>query len=159
MAISPCVMNQRYWDLRHARISVQSIFGKWMRRTVLLQDFTVLLPFVPVMRGGQDLGLARQVVHRLHRDVHYLDLESVLAFFASIVFDVETVRSLMGWTMLDLEKSVWYSEIIQKGLKQGLEQGLERARARARAGTNASRNAYLATPIWASAARPCRSAC
>ena len=50
-------------------------------------NLTPLLPFTPILRGGQDLKIISKAVARLRADEHLSDLENLLAFFARIVLD------------------------------------------------------------------------
>ncbi len=103
---------------------------------VLEAELLPLLPFVPVLRGGQDLLVLRRAVTRLRAEPTLSELEPLLAFFASFVLETEFVQQIMRWDMMILRESPWYQEILEEGreqgLKEGLEQGLEQGLKKAR---------------------------
>jgi len=51
---------------------------------VLAQGLTPRLPFVPILRGGDDEGVIRQALHLLCADERLHELETLLAFFAAL---------------------------------------------------------------------------
>ncbi len=53
------------------------------------------------------------------------DLEPLLAFFASFVFDIPVVQQIMRWKMNVLRESPWYQEILEQGLAEGMEKGMQ----------------------------------
>ncbi len=57
-----------------------------------------------------------------------VELESLLAFFATFVLGSDVVRQIMRWDMAVLRESPWYQEILQEGEKLGREEGLQRER-------------------------------
>jgi predicted transposase YdaD len=59
----------------------------------------------------------------LRRDAQLVELESLLAFFASFVLESEVVRQIMRWDMAVLRESPWYQEILQEGERQGEQRG------------------------------------
>jgi len=90
-------------------------------KRVLELELLPLLPFVPVLRGGQDIPLLRRAVTRLRAEPALSELEPLLAFFASFVLETEFVQQIMRWDMLVLRESPWYQEILEEGREQGLE--------------------------------------
>lgn len=92
---------------------------------VFEQNLTTLLPFVPILKGGESEILVSKAILALRASKEIAELEPLLAFFASFVLDTETVRKIMRWDMAILRESPWYNEILQEGIEQGLEQGLE----------------------------------
>ena len=92
---------------------------------VLEAELLPLLPFVPILRGGQDLPLLQRAVTRLRAVPELSELEPLLAFFASFVLETEFVRQIMRWDMVILRESPWYQEILEEGREQGLKEGLE----------------------------------
>lgn len=95
---------------------------------VLELELLPLLPFVPVLRGGQEVPLLRRAVTRLRADPALSELEPLLALFASFVLETEFVQQIMRWDMVVLRESPWYREILEEGREQGLKEGLEQAR-------------------------------
>ncbi len=65
-----------------------------------------------------------------------IQLEPLLAFFASFVLETEFVQQIMRWDMVILRESPWYQAILEEGreqgLKEGLQQGLQRGLEQAR---------------------------
>ena len=99
---------------------------------VFEQNISTLLPFVPILQGGNREEKLRQAVRELRRDEQLQDLEPLLSFFASFVLDIPLVQQIMRWDMTVLRESPWYEEILKEGLqqgeKQGLQQGLQQGR-------------------------------
>jgi len=93
---------------------------------VFEQHLDALLPFVPVLHGGQELPIIKKAVQLLRQNERLQELEPLLAFFATFVVDPNTVREIMRWDMAVLRESPWYNEIVQEGYQQGLEMGLEK---------------------------------
>ncbi len=60
----------------------------------------------------------------LRKDESLVEMEEMLAFFASFVLDLDVVKGMMRWDMAILRESPWYNEIIQEGRKEGREQML-----------------------------------
>lgn len=92
---------------------------------ILGAELLPLLPFVPVLRGGQEVPVLRRAVTRLRAEPVLSELEPLLAFFASFVLETEFVQQIMRWDMAVLRESPWYQEILEEGRKQGLKEGLE----------------------------------
>jgi predicted transposase YdaD len=90
---------------------------------VFEQSLTALLPFVPILQGGNDEAVIRQAVQLLQQDEELSELESLLAFFASFVLDTELVAQILRWDMVVLRESPWYQEILQEGERKGKQEG------------------------------------
>lgn len=97
-------------------------------RPILQEPLLPLLPFVPVMQGGNDAGALAQALQLLRGDPNLAEMETLLAFFARFVFPSELIRRIMRWDMVVLRESPWYQEIFSEGLEQGLRQGLQQGR-------------------------------
>jgi len=93
---------------------------------VFEQRLTSLLPFVPIMRGGQDERLVSKAVVNLRADESLSELEPLLAFFSRFVLTEDVVRRIMRWDMHILRESPWFNELIQEGIQQGIQQGIQR---------------------------------
>ena len=91
---------------------------------VFQQPLPSLIPFVPVLKGGNEESTVRQALQILRADQQLNELEPLLAFFASFVLDIPLVQQIMRWDMAILHESPWYQEILQQGMQQGLQQGL-----------------------------------
>jgi len=87
------------------------------------QDLLSLLPFVPILKGGDDESAIRQALNIIRRDQDLGQLETVLAFFATFVLESAVVREIMRWDMAVLRESPWYEEILSEGEVRGKVQG------------------------------------
>lgn len=92
---------------------------------VFENNFSSLLPFVPILKGGGQEDVVQRAVLELRANQQLSDLEPLLSFFASFVFDLPTVQQIMRWDMTVLRESPWYQQILKEGLTEGREQGLE----------------------------------
>lgn len=89
------------------------------------QPLPSLLPFVPVLKGGDEVAVVQQAVQLLRADEQLSELEPLLAFFASFVLSAPLIQQIMRWDMAVLRESPWYQEILQEGEKRGLLSGIE----------------------------------
>ncbi len=97
----------------------------------LALDNPALLPFVPLMRGGATEAMLRSCAARVRREEQAAELEVLLATFAGLVMDVDTIKSIVRWNMNILRESVIYKELFkdyERGLEDGLEIGREEGR-------------------------------
>ncbi|QSV70714.1 MAG: Rpn family recombination-promoting nuclease/putative transposase [Aphanizomenon flos-aquae KM1D3_PB] len=92
-------------------------------KIALEQPLPSLLPFVPILKGGEDESIIREALRLLQADEQLNQLETVLAFFATFVLDSSLVQEIMRWDMTVLRESPWYQEILQQGMQQGMQQG------------------------------------
>lgn len=92
---------------------------------VFQQPLPSLLPFVPVLKGGDEIAVVQQAVQALRADEQLNELEPLLAFFASFVLSSPLVQQIMRWDMAVLQESPWYQEILQQGEIRGLLSGIE----------------------------------
>ena len=92
---------------------------------VLEQNWTTLLPYVPILKGGDDPVTIGKALALLRADEQLAEMESLLAFFATFVMTLEEIGKIMRWNMAMLRESPWYSEIEKEGLERGLRQGIE----------------------------------
>jgi predicted transposase YdaD len=95
---------------------------------VLAAKMPALLPFVPIMVGGNRVDIVQRAVYALRSDAELADFETFLAFIARFVFDSETILSIMRWDMATLRENPWYAEILQEGIEAGREEGREAGR-------------------------------
>lgn len=82
---------------------------------VFEQSLNALLPFVPVLKNGGESTVVQRALNQLRGDQQLVELESLLAFFASFVLGSEVVRQIMRWDMAVLRESPWYQEILREG--------------------------------------------
>jgi len=90
----------------------------------LALDNPALLPFVPLMRGGDTIETVRTCVERIRRLPEADEMESLLVAFASLVMDVGVLRQLTRWSMQIIKDSPFYRDLFMD---------LDEARAEARA--------------------------
>jgi predicted transposase YdaD len=100
-------------------------------RLVLQRPLPTLLPFVPVLQGGDDEAVVRSALRALRADALLSDLEPLLAFFARFVLHTRVVQQIMRWDMAVLEQSPWYQEILERGRQEGQADALREEIARA----------------------------
>ncbi|AFZ30908.1 hypothetical protein Glo7428_2398 [Gloeocapsa sp. PCC 7428] len=91
---------------------------------VFNQPLPSLLPFVPILQGGENESTIREALQILRADEQLNQLETVLAFFATFVLESTLVQEIMRWDMAVLRESPWYQEIEQRGIRIGEERGL-----------------------------------
>ena len=87
-----------------------------------------LLPFVPIMKGGDDQKLIQQALNELRADDKLQELEMTLAFFASFVLESKIIQQIMRWDMIVLRESPWYQQILSEGRQIEREEAMERER-------------------------------
>ncbi|MBE9199519.1 MULTISPECIES: Rpn family recombination-promoting nuclease/putative transposase [unclassified Nodularia (in: cyanobacteria)] len=89
------------------------------------QPLPSLLPFVPILKGGENESTIREALQILRADEQLNQLETVLAFFATFVLDSALVQEIMRWDMAVLRESPWYKEILERGRQEGTELALQ----------------------------------
>lgn len=89
------------------------------------QPLPSLLPFVPILKGGEDEATIREALQMLRADEKLNQLETVLAFFATFVLESTLVQEIMRWDMSVLRESPWYQEINQRGQQENLLSNIE----------------------------------
>lgn len=92
------------------------------------QPLPTLLPFAPVLRGGDSEQMVRRALEQLRREERLSDLEPLLAYFARFVLSTELVVQIMRWDMAVLRQSPWHQEIIAEGRAEGRAAALEEMR-------------------------------
>ncbi|MBN3927493.1 Rpn family recombination-promoting nuclease/putative transposase [Nostoc sp. NMS4] len=92
------------------------------------QPLPSLLPFVPILKGGDNESTIRDALRILRADEQLNQLETVLGFFATFVLDSAIVQQILRWDMALLEQSPWYQEIFSKGEERGEARGELRGR-------------------------------
>ncbi len=107
---------QDYKVIRLSEVEVEQVFA---------QPLPPLLPFVPIMKGGEEESQIRRALEGLQRDPKLSELEVLLAFFASFVLESEVVAQIMRWDMTVLRESPWYQEIEQRGIQIGEQRGIQ----------------------------------
>ena len=92
---------------------------------VFQQNLSPLLPFVPILKQGDEVPTVQRALQQLRADEQLSELENLLAFFASFVLSIPVVQQIMRWDMTVLHESPWYQAILKEGRGQALEEGLE----------------------------------
>jgi predicted transposase YdaD len=95
---------------------------------VFERSLKVLLPFVPILKQGGEAEIVQRALNQLRAEEQLVELESLLAFFATFVLGTEVVRQIMRWDMAVLRESPWYNEILQEGERLGAQKGREEGR-------------------------------
>ncbi len=88
------------------------------------QPLPSLLPFVPILKGGEDESIIREALQILRGNEQLNQLETVLAFFATFVLESALIQEIMRWDMAVLRESPWYQEILQEGEARGRQEEL-----------------------------------
>ncbi|MGH9853715.1 MAG: DUF4351 domain-containing protein, partial [Blastocatellia bacterium] len=80
------------------------------------QPFPGLAPFVPVLRGGAEVPMVRRALETIRTHEQLQEMESLLAFMASLVMDKEIVKQIVRWDMsVDVIEQGWlWQEITQR---------------------------------------------
>jgi predicted transposase YdaD len=87
------------------------------------QPLPSLLPFVPILKGGENESIIREALQILRTDEQLNQLETVLAFFATFVLESALIQEIMRWDMAVLRESPWYQEILREGEARGEARG------------------------------------
>ncbi len=87
------------------------------------QPLPSLLPFVPILKGGENESIIREALQILRTDEQLNQLETVLAFFATFVLESALIQEIMRWDMAVLHESPWYQEILREGEARGEARG------------------------------------
>lgn len=90
---------------------------------VLLSDNPVLLPFIPLMQGGDSEQALRQCATRIRQEPRAEELESFLAFLASYVMDTNLINRILRWEMGIIRESPLAAEIYEQGIRAGRQEG------------------------------------
>ncbi|MEH2445820.1 MAG: Rpn family recombination-promoting nuclease/putative transposase [Nostoc sp.] len=88
------------------------------------QPLPSLLPFVPILKGGENESTIREALQILRADEQLNQLETVLAFFATFVLESALIQEIMRWDMTVLHESPWYQEILREGEARGELRGI-----------------------------------
>jgi predicted transposase YdaD len=86
-------------------------------------DLLSLVPFVPIMQGGNTPEMLQQAAKTVRQNANLTDFTPLLGFFANFVLDSALVQQILRWDMVILEESPWYNEIIRRGEARGEARG------------------------------------
>jgi predicted transposase YdaD len=124
-----------------ANVTLGGVFHEEFRGQVMHRDFQVialweleaeetlvrgnpaLLPFVPLMRGGATKEMLVACTERIRREPEALELEAILAVFASYVLDTKVIKQLLRWEMTIFKESPLIQELHKLAFKEGLKKG------------------------------------
>ncbi len=94
---------------------------------VLAFDNPALLPFVPLMHGGNTEIMVRKCAERIRQEPEATELEAILAVFAGYVLDVELIKQILRWEMQIVQESPIIQELQQEWMEKGREEGERKA--------------------------------
>lgn len=110
------IARQDYRVINLWEVDVELAFGP---------SLTPLLPFVPILKGGDNESVVARAVTALRADEQLQELENLLGFFACSVFDVARVREILRFDMAILQKSPLFQQMAREQRQEGrLEGGL-----------------------------------
>ncbi|GIK55508.1 MAG: hypothetical protein BroJett015_11710 [Chloroflexota bacterium] len=122
-------ISQRYYAEFMGLVARQDfkVINLWEVEAGLVFDLNLptLLPFVPVLKGGDNVTSVKKAVNLLRAEGDLEELEPLLAFFARFALESEVIRQIMRWDMAVLRESPWYNEILAEGLAEGEKKGQE----------------------------------
>jgi predicted transposase YdaD len=122
-------------------VTPATVFQREFRGQVAHQDYTVisaweleaaealaldnpaLLPFVPLMRGGATKEAVVACAERIRREPEALELETILAAFASYVLDISLIKQLLRWEMTIFKESPIIQELLTQEHQLGFQEG------------------------------------
>jgi predicted transposase YdaD len=85
-------------------------------------DLLALIPFVPIMQGGDTPEMLQDAARKLRQTESLSDFTPLLGFFANFVLDSALVQQILRWDMVVLEESPWYNEILRRGEARGRQE-------------------------------------
>jgi hypothetical protein len=85
---------------------------------VLAAGMPTLLPFVPIMRGGDRIDIVQRAVYALRRAPDLVDFATFLAIIASYVLDRATIRSIMRPSSMHL-RCMWWLPTSTRNWREG----------------------------------------
>ncbi len=94
-------------------------------QAALEQPISPLLPFVPMLRGGNSQQIIRRAVALLHQQAHAQDFEPLLGYFASLVLGPELAAQIVRLDMVVLEQSAFYWQMVARDRRRTLLKQLE----------------------------------
>lgn len=103
------IARQDYRVINLWEVDVELAFGP---------SLTPLLPFVPILKGGDNESVVARAVTALRADEQLQELENLLGFFACSVFDVARVREILRFDMAILQKSPLFQQMAREQRQQ-----------------------------------------
>ena len=86
-------------------------------------DNPAIVPFIPLMAGGNTERMLHKCADRIRREPRSLELETILSVFASYVLDSELIKRILRWEMQVIKES----PILQEAFTEQFEQGEHKA--------------------------------
>lgn len=83
----------------------------------------LLLPFVPMLRGGGSEATIRRAVRALARYPIASEFEPLLGHFARFVLGKEAADQIVRLEMVQIEQTAYYREINEAGRQEGRQEG------------------------------------
>jgi predicted transposase YdaD len=96
-------------------------------KQILAMDNPALLPFVPLMRGGNTKEMVVACAERIRQEQDP-ELETVLAAFASYVLSADVINQVLRWEMTFLKESSIIKEFLTQEHILGFEEGRQEGR-------------------------------
>lgn len=105
----------------YTRATVYRVINLWEVdvATVFNEPIPSLLPFVPVLNGGDNQSTIREALKLIRTNDKLNQFEPVLGFFASFVLDSALVKQILRWDMAILQESPWYQQLTAESEKRG----------------------------------------
>ncbi|MBC7797885.1 MAG: DUF4351 domain-containing protein [Pyrinomonadaceae bacterium] len=115
------------------------VFNLWevSADETLRENHTVLLPFVPLMKGGDSEDTLQRTSEqiktaiKLEQGDQLEKANTILRLFASFVFESDVLDRILGGDMQRIiEETPFYQEILRRGLRDGIEKGIAEGKAK-----------------------------
>ncbi|MEM7539438.1 MAG: hypothetical protein AAF639_45195 [Chloroflexota bacterium] len=85
----------------------------------------VLLPFIPLMKGGTKKSTIQTCIKRIEQEEEAEELGAMMLAFASAVMDIAILKQLTRWDMQVLLETPFFQEIIEENREPWIEEGRE----------------------------------
>jgi predicted transposase YdaD len=90
---------------------------------VLTFNNPVLLPFVPLMQGGNTIEMVQTCATRIRQQDLSSDLETLLALLSSYVIDSKLINKILRWEMEIVQQSPILQELLLERFLKGQNEG------------------------------------
>ena len=104
------------------------VIGLWdlEAEQVLALNNPALLPFVPLMHGGNTEQMLRRCATLIRQQPAYaLEMESILSVFAGYVMDSDLIKRILRWEMLELiQESPLVKDILEERERAGEQRAM-----------------------------------
>ena len=94
---------------------------------VVAYDNPALLPFVPLMAGGDTEQMVRRCAARIRQEPQAAELETILAMFAGYVLEPAVIKQILRWEMAVMQESPIIQELRAEWLAEGRAEGERKA--------------------------------